>query len=84
MEASNGPNKSRVVVEHLPWAKDSYGTWRMHREEKLHPSPMNILSKSFAKHITPENTKASLSHFQSFPKDFHLKILSTNLLNSSN
>jgi len=79
MEASNGPNKSRVVVEHLPWAKDSYGTWRMHREEKLHPSPMNILSKSFIKHITPENTKASLSHFQSFPKDFHLKILSTNL-----
>ena len=43
-----------------------------------------ILSKSFIKHITPENTKASLSHCQSFPKDFHLKILSRNLLNSSN
>ncbi len=42
-----------------------YGTWRMHPEEKLHPSPMNLLAKSFVKHITPENKKASLSHCQS-------------------
>ena len=70
--AASAENKSPV---------DSYKTWRMH------VPPMNLLSKSFAKHIAPTRTPKYLNKkaFPLFPAanlsqiDFHLKILSTNL-----